>query len=323
MSKIKYRYNPASLTYDKVELRFHHKLLRVLGFLSAVLFASFIIIVLAYTYIDSPKEKHLKREISQLELQYEILDSRLSEMDGVLAELQLRDDNIYRVIFEAEPIPGEIRKAGFGGVNKYKMLENYDNSELMVAATRNLDVITKQMYVQSKSYDEVMNLVKNKTDMLSSIPAIQPVANKDLRRMASGYGFRIDPIYKTRKMHQGMDFTANTGTEIYSTGDGKVIKVTSSRRGYGNHVMIDHGFGYVTLYGHMSKFNVRNGQKVNRGDVIGYVGNTGKSVGPHLHYEVRKNGRAINPVNFYFNDLSPDEFEEMIELSSQANQSFD
>ena len=198
MARTKYRYNPATLTYEKVELRFHHKLLRVIGFLSAVLFASFIIIVLAYTYIDSPKEKHLKREITQLELQYEILNTRLKEMDGVLAELQMRDDNIYRVIFEAEPIPGEIRKAGFGGVNKYQMLENYDNSELMVAATKNLDVITKQMYVQSKSYDEVMSLVKNKTEMLASIPAIQPVANKDLKRVASGYGFRIDPIYKTR-----------------------------------------------------------------------------------------------------------------------------
>jgi murein DD-endopeptidase MepM/ murein hydrolase activator NlpD len=244
-------------------------------------------------------------------------------MDVVMGDLQERDDNIYRVIFEAEPISTDIRKAGYGGVNKYKALENYDYSGLMIETTKKLDRLAKQMYVQSKSYDELLKEVQNKNKLLASIPAIQPIANKRLRAMASGFGYRIHPIYKTSKLHTGMDFSAPVGTPIYATGDGVVVTADAEGRGYGNHVVINHGYGYRTLYGHMSRIKARRGQTVKRGEVIGYVGNTGTSTAPHLHYEVLKNNKPINPINFYYNDLSPQEYELMLEMSSRANQSFD
>ena len=254
---------------------------------------------------------------------YQKFESKLLDIETVLDDIQKRDDNIYREIFEANPIPTEIRKAGFGGVNKYKYLEGFSNIEFLKELDNKFDVLKKQLYVQSKSFDQIIELTKDKNKMLSSIPAIQPLSNKDLSRMASGFGYRIDPIYKTRKFHAGMDFSAKTGTPIYATGDGKVFKVSKSKRGYGNHVVIDHGYGYKTLYAHMSKTAVKRNQKVSRGDVIGFVGNTGKSVAPHLHYEVHKDGKKINPVNFYYNDLNAEEYERMIEISSRSNQSFD
>ena len=229
-------------------------------------------------------------------------------MAAVLDDIESRDDNIYRVIFEAEPIAENIRKAGFGGINRYKKLEGFKSSELMKESSNKMDKILKQLYIQSKSFDEVMDMAMKKKEMLASIPAIQPVSNKDLKRMASGYGYRIDPHYKTRAFHAGMDFTAPRGTPIYATGDGVVTRADRKAKGYGNHVRIDHGYGYVTLYAHMYKIKVRPGQKVKRGDIIGLVGNTGKSVGPHCHYEVRKNGKPLNPVHFYFNDLTPEQY---------------
>lgn len=274
-------------------------------------------------FIDSPKEKLLKQENSQLKAQYELLNKRMEQVAVVLEDIQRRDDDIYRVIFEAEPIPKEIREAGFGGVNRYKKLEGYRNSDLIIESARKIDQIAKQLYIQSKSYDEVYQMAIQKEKMLASIPAIQPVSNKELKRMASGYGIRMHPIYKRRKMHTGMDFSAESGTEIYATGDGKVVNVTRSRRGYGNHVIIDHGYGYQTLYAHMSKFNVRRGDEIKRGQVIGYIGSTGTSVAPHLHYEVHRNGEKVNPINYYFNDLTPEEYEKMIEFASQPTQSFD
>ena len=323
MSEAKYRYNPATLSYEKIEYGFIYKLKRLLSFTAIGLIFAAIIIFLAYTFIDSPKEKLLKREIDQLALQYEILNNRLDQTSIVLDDLQERDDNIYRVIFEAEPIPSAIRKAGFGGINRYEKLQGFDHSNLIIEITKQVDKISKQLYIQSKSFDDVFGMAKNKSEMLAAIPAIQPIANKNLTRVASGFGYRIDPVYKTKKMHAGMDFTAPKGTEIYTTGNGTVVGIKKSKRGYGNHVTIDHGYGYKTLYAHMNKILVRHGQKVKRGEVIGYVGNTGKSLGPHLHYEVIKNGRKINPVNFYFNDLTPEEYEKMIELASRVNQSFD
>tara|TARA_X000001036_G_C20671654_1_gene802704 strand:- start:1732 stop:2577 length:846 start_codon:yes stop_codon:yes gene_type:complete len=280
-------------------------------------------VIIFFQFFDSPKEKILNREIKQLSTQYNVVQNKLNQVELVLDDIQHRDDNIYRIIFEADPIPKSIRKAGYGGVNRYKDLTGYNNSELIISTANKIDQITKQLYIQSKSFDEIIELAKNKKDMLAAIPAIQPVSNKDLSRMASGYGYRIHPIYKTKKLHAGMDFSAKTGTPIYATGDGKIIKVKRSRRGHGNHVIIDHGFGYKTLYAHMSKYTVKRGQKVNRGDIIGYVGNTGMSTAPHLHYEVHKNGKKINPVNFYYNDLTPEQYEKMLEISSQNNQSFD
>lgn len=323
MSKVKYRFNTRTLSYERVEITTKVKILRVLSFLLASTVFGILFFFLVNNYIDSPKEKMLKREKNQLLSQYELLNKRMDQVNEVLEDIQRRDDEIYRVIFEAEPIADNIRKAGFGGVNRYKQLEGFKNSELIVESALKLDQISKQLYIQSKSYDEVYKMATSKEKMLASIPAIQPVANKDLKRMASGYGMRMHPIYKRRKMHTGMDFSAEQGTEIYATGDGVVAEVENSRRGYGNHVVLSHGYGYKTLYAHMTQYIVRRGEKVKRGQIIGYVGNTGTSVAPHLHYEVIKNGEKVNPVNFYFNDLTPEEYEKMIEFSSTPTQSFD
>ncbi|HIE72959.1 MAG TPA: M23 family metallopeptidase [Flavobacteriales bacterium] len=323
MAKIKYYYDTKTLSYKRIELNTFDKFKRSLGFLSASTVVGLIMVIVFFQFFDSPKEKRLKSEIENLVLQYDILSKKMTQIDLVLDDIQHRDDNIYRVIFEADPIPSSIRKAGFGGVNRYKDIRNFSNAELVIEAAKKADKLSKQLYIQSKSFDEVIDLAKNKANMLASIPAIQPIANKDLGRVASGYGYRIHPIYKTRKLHTGMDFTAPQGTPIYATGDGKIAKVRRSRRGYGNHVIVDHGYGYQTLYAHMTKYIVYRGQKVKRGEIIGYVGSTGTSVAPHLHYEVIKNKRKINPVNYYYNDLSPEEYDKMLEISSQNNQSFD
>jgi murein DD-endopeptidase MepM/ murein hydrolase activator NlpD len=323
LARIKYRFNTKTLSYEKIEADWKQRSLKISTFLVASLFAGFIFFFIGAKYFDSPKEKLLKQENSQLKAQYDILNKRMSQAEEVLADVQKRDDDIYRVILEAEPIPKEIRTAGFGGVNRYKKLQGLKNSELIVESSKKLDQITKQLYIQSKSYDDVIEMAMAKEKMIASIPAIQPVSNSDLRRMASGYGMRMHPIYKRMKMHTGMDFSAERGTEIYATGAGKVVHAETSRRGYGNNIVIDHGYGYKTLYAHMSSFNVREGHEITRGQTIGYVGNTGTSVAPHLHYEVWKDDRKVNPVNFYFNDLTPAEYERMIEFSSQQTQSFD
>ena len=323
MAKVKYYYDTKTLRYKRIELSGLNKLKRMFYFLMGSAFLGLVMVLVFFQFFDSPKEKILNREIKQLTTQYEIVQDKLQQVELVLDDIQQRDDNIYRVIFEADPIPRSIRKAGYGGVNRYQDLTGYNNAELVISTTKKIDQITKQLYIQSKSFDDIIELAKNKADMLASIPAIQPVANKDLSRMASGYGPRIHPIYKTQKFHAGMDFSAKTGTPIYATGDGKISKVRRSRRGYGNHVIINHGYGYKTLYAHMKKYIVNRGETVNRGDLIGYVGSTGTSVAPHLHYEVHKDGKKINPVNFYYNDLNADEYEKMLEISSQNNQSFD
>lgn len=323
MKKVKYIYNKQTLHFEKFTLKWYVYVFRFLGFISLSLVFAGIILLLAYRYVDSPKEKQLKREIAQLQFQYDILDQKLNNMVSVLEGLEERDDNIYRVIFEAEAIPAGVRNSGTGGSYKYKGLENYANSELMISLASKVDKVAKMMYIQSKSYDELNKLIKEKEKMLASIPAIQPVSNKDLTRFASGFGMRVHPIYKTSMMHWGCDFTTPVGAEIHCTGNGKVVDVKYEKRGYGYHVIVNHGYGYQTIYAHMSKIAVKQGQVVNRGDVLGYVGNTGTSTGPHLHYEIVKNGNKINPINFFFNDLTPEEYDRMIEISSANNQSFD
>ncbi|HBH06641.1 MAG TPA: peptidase M23 [Flavobacteriales bacterium] len=323
MAKSKYRYNSQTLAYERAELSFKQRLFKFLSYISTGLVFATVFIVLFFLLVDSPKEKRLKRELAQKDLQFKLMSERIDQMNKVLTNIQDRDDNVYRVIFEAEPIPENIRKAGFGGVNRYEDIENIGNSEVILETSQKLDVLAKQMYIQSKSLDEVFEMAKNKEKMLASIPAIMPVAGKDLTRVASGYGMRFHPILKYRRMHTGMDFTAPTGSDIHSTGNGVVEKAERSKRGYGKHVIIDHGYGYKTLYAHMSKILVRPGQKIKRGDIIGHVGNTGLSAAPHLHYEVIKDRKKINPVNFYSNDLTPAEYEEMLIISSQSNQSFD
>jgi murein DD-endopeptidase MepM/ murein hydrolase activator NlpD len=323
MAKVKYYYDTDTLSYRKIEVKKSDYYKRsIIGVLAVVLIAFFGFIAFSQ-FLMSPNERSQKRELDNLKLHFEIIEKRLAESSNVLAQLQERDNTIYRVYFEANPIPDEQRKAGFGGVNRYKYIDGFDNSAMIEKVTRELDILSKQMVVQSKSLDEIVVLAKNKKEMLASIPAIQPVANKELKRMASGYGYRIHPIYKTRKFHWGMDFSAPRGTPVYATGNGKIEKVKRSRRGYGNQVKIDHGFGYKTFYAHLEKYTVRKNQKVKRGDLIGYVGTSGTSTAPHLHYEVIKGNRKLNPVYFYFSDLTPEEYDRMLELASQENQSLD
>jgi len=247
----------------------------------------------------------------------------MGNVEQILDNLQETDDNLYRTIFGAEPIASTWRKGGAGGVNRYKALEGYNNSDLVIETASRLDRIRRKIYVQLKSFDDLVILAKEKEDMLRCIPAILPVSNRDLTRTASGYGLRIHPYYKISRFHYGMDFTAPMGTDVYATGDGVITDVVSDRRGLGNHIVIDHGFGYTSVYAHLERFNVRKGQKVSRGDVIAFVGNTGMSLAAHLHYEIKINGVNVDPVNYYFNDLSAEEYEKMIEIASRTGQSFD
>lgn len=323
MAKTKYIFNDMSLSYEEAKTTPMQRFFRTLLFLITALAFSFGIIFMSYTFFESPKERILKSEVSQYELQYQIMNDRLNNLQRLVDEMADRDDNIYRIIFEAEPIPKTVRQAGYGGVDRYAKLEGYNNSELLIETAKKLDNIASELYVQSKSFDEVYEMARNKEKMLTCIPAIQPVNNKELKRLSSHYGYRIDPIYKIRKFHAGVDFSAPRGTPIYATGAGKVVRTRRSRRGYGNTVTVDHGYGYVTFYAHINEIKVKKGDEVARGQIIATVGNTGKSTAPHLHYEVRKNRRTVNPIYYFFNDLSPDEFETLLSLSKIPNQSMD
>jgi murein DD-endopeptidase MepM/ murein hydrolase activator NlpD len=323
MTPTKYKFDPDSLSFDKIRLGIKALLLRILAyFIGSLIFALIYWIIFA-SFFDSPKEKALKREVEQMTIQYDLIHREMSNVENVLEDLQKTDDNLYRTIFEAEPIPSEQREGGIGGVNRYEALEGYNNSNLVIETATRLDKIRKKVYVQSKSYDELIKMAGNKGDMLKSVPAIIPISNKDLTRTASGFGWRIHPYYKISKFHYGMDFTAPAGTDVYATGNGVVVDVSSSQRGLGKHITIDHGFGYTSTYAHLSNFNVRVGQRVQRGDIIGYVGSTGMSVANHLHYEIKLNGINVDPVNYYFEDLSSAEYEKMIEIASKTGQSFD
>ena len=323
MKNPKYKFNPESLSFDRIRLGVTDILLRTLAILIGSVMIAVVFNFLYGLFFDTPKEKALKREIEQLSLQYDIIHREMANLDKVIEHLQETDDNLYRTIFGAEPIQPTQRQAGIGGVNRYDELEGYDNSRLVVETAKRLDGIKKKIYIQSKSFDELILLSREKEDMLSSIPAIIPISSKDLTRIASGFGLRIHPIYKISKFHAGMDFTAPLGTEVYSSGDGTIESVNSGLRGMGNYIVINHGFGYSSLYAHLDSFSVKPGQKVHRGDVIGYVGNTGLSIAPHLHYEIKLNGQNVDPVNYFFNDLSAAEYEKMIEIASKTGQSFD
>jgi murein DD-endopeptidase MepM/ murein hydrolase activator NlpD len=323
MGKVKYYYDKESLSYRKIERKKRTTFTYASLFLLATAFFAFIFVFIAGQYLESPKERALKRELANMKLQFELLNKKMEHAETVLNHVADRDNNIYRVYFEANPIPEEQRKAGFGGINRYKNLEGFDNSKLIIETNKRLDILQKQIVVQSKSLDEIANLAEEKEKLLAAIPAIQPVSNEDLTRMASGYGMRSDPFTKVRKMHWGMDFTAPRGTPIYASGDGKVIRADSRASGYGKHIRIDHGFGYISLYAHLYKYNVRKNQKVKRGDLIGFVGSTGRSQAPHLHYEISKDGKRINPINFYYGSLTAEEFNKLLEHASLENQSLD
>jgi len=323
MAKIRYQFNTKSLKIEKVQVTIKERLKRLAGSMAFGLVFGVVVIVLAYNFMSSPREKVLQNELEQYKLQYKIMNDRLDKVQKVLADVQDRDDNIYRVIFEAEPIPSEVRKAGFGGVDRYEHLEGLANSAIVVNTAKRLDQITSQLVVQSKSYDDVFKLAKNKEKLIASIPAIQPVDFHDLRRIGSLYGYRTDPFYKVVKFHEGIDFTAAVGTPIYATGDGVITEAEYNSGGYGNKIIINHGYSYETVYAHLSKIKVKVGQKVKRGEVIGLMGNTGKSTAPHLHYEVHKAGTPMNPIYFFFNDITPSEYAAMLELSSKPSQTLD
>ena len=323
MGKEKYFFNHLTLTFERAKRPIKKQLGRFILFLAGVAVFATLVLFVAYSFFDSPKEKILLRELAQMKFQYEVLDDRMDHVVAVMNDIQDRDDNIYRVIFESEPIPSAVRQAGFGGVNRYAKLEGFQNSDILIATTEKIDKITSQLVVQSKSFDEVFEMSKNKAKFLSSMPAIQPVSNKDLRRLSSFFGYRMDPFYKVMKHHEGVDFSAPLGTDIYATGDGVVVEVGGSKRGYGNSVMIDHGFGYSTFYAHCSKIIVKRGQQIKRGQIIAKVGNTGKSTAPHLHYEVHKNNKPIDPINYFFSDITPEEYELMLERSQLPSQTLD
>ena len=325
MSKVKYYYDSENLAYRRINNLKRRKFgMIALFLLSAALFGLLSFILLLNTsFLETPKDKFLTRELDVLKIQYSILNKKMDQVDDVIGSIEDRDNNLYRVYFNTSPIPEEQRKAGFGGVNRYKELAGFDNSELVLNTTKRVDVLSKRLVIQSKSLDEILKLAKEKSKLLAAIPAIQPVRNENLRRVASGFGYRSDPFTKIRKFHEGMDFSAKKGTPIFATGDGVVARADNSASGFGNHIVIRHGFGYETLYGHLSKYKSRVGQRVNRGDIIGYVGSTGRSQAPHLHYEVHKNGEVVNPLNFYYGNISAAEYVAISKIANQENQSLD
>lgn len=325
MSKVKYYYDPENLAYKRIKSQKAKKISYIALFiLSSALFGFLCFVALInISYFETPKDRLQTREIENLKFRYSILDSKMDQIEKVIENIEYRDNNLYRVYFNTAPIPDEQRKAGFGGINRYNDLEGYNNSALVINTTKRVDMLSKRLVIQSKSLDEVLKLAATKEKMLAAIPAIQPVKNEDLKRMASGYGYRIDPFTKIKKFHSGMDFSAKEGTEIYATGDGIVARADNTATGYGDHIVINHGFGYETLYAHLSNYKVRVGQHVKRGDIIGLIGNTGRSQGSHLHYEVHKNGEVINPIHFYYGNISAAEYHIISKLASQENQSLD
>ncbi|MBK6730341.1 MAG: M23 family metallopeptidase [Bacteroidetes bacterium] len=323
MKKIKYFYNPATLRFEKLEISNWSIVLRVFGWICTALVFAGAIVFLAYTYMDSPKERYLKNQLDGMELEFSLLDNRLDTMAIILDEIEHRDDNIYRTIFEADPISRNDRLAGIGGSERFKRMDRLDNSALLKNTASKLELMRRKMVVQSKSFDEISKLVQLKEEILMATPAIQPVSNKDLDRISSGFGYRIHPIYKVLRLHEGIDFTAPRGTEIYATANGVVEFASPSASGYGNELVINHGFGYKSRYAHLNGFNVRKGQSVKRGELIGYIGNTGLSTAPHLHYEIEKDGIKLDPINFFYNDLTPEEYLKLIQIANQPNQSYD
>ena len=325
MKRVKFYYDAEKLAFKQIVTKNSTKIGYVMLFLLAsALFGFLGVFILSNTnFFETPKSKLQARELEIMKLNYNLLNGKIALMDEALAAIEERDNTIYRVYFNSDPISDEVRRAGLGGKNRYKDLEDFNTSDLIIGSTKKVDEIMKALAVQSVSLDEITKLAKRKALLLKSIPAIQPVKNEELKQMASGFGYRSDPFTKIRKLHKGMDFSAKSGTPIYATGDGIVKKADAKVSGFGNHIEINHGYGYLTLYAHLSKYKVRAGQKVKRGDIIGYVGSTGRSEAPHLHYEVHKNGEVVNPLNFYYGSISAKEYVLITKLANQENQSLD
>ena len=323
MKKIKYYYNTNTLRYEKLETPLRVKLLRVLGFLSASIVTDIIIVSIAYKFFPSATEKTLQRQNEALRQNYLVLDEQTKKIQKKMSELETRDNEVYRAIFEANPIPDSARAKELEQQKEFQLVQSMNQYDLESSIINTLNNLNRRIAVQEASYGQIDKFIKNKEDLLACTPAIQPLSNKDLKRIASGFGHRIDPVYKTIKFHAGLDFTAPQGTPIYASANGTVKIAAHLGTGYGNHVVINHGYGYETLYGHMYRIKARPGQRVRRGEIIGYVGSTGKSTGPHCHYEVHKNGRPMDPVYFFYNDLTPEQFDRILKMASVSNQSFD
>jgi len=323
MKKIKYYYNTSSLRYEKLETPLQVRLLRIFGFIAAAFVTAALISFAAFRFIGSPNEKILKAQNENLRYRYKELNDRAKSIQEQMQDLEKRDNNVYRSIFEANPIPDSARASALEKQLEIISVENLRDNELVSSIISTLNNLSSRIAVQKNSYIEIDGLLKNKERLLSHTPAIQPVSNKDLSRVASGFGYRIDPVYKTAKFHAGLDFAAPQGTPIYATAEGTVSTGGNTGDGFGNHVIINHGYGYETLFGHMVRVKVRAGQTVKRGQVIGWVGSTGKSTGPHCHYEVHKNGEKMDPVYFFYNDLSPEQFDRLLKKAAASNQSFD
>ncbi|MBU2019133.1 MAG: M23 family metallopeptidase [Bacteroidetes bacterium] len=323
MSKQKYKYNPKSLAYEEVSYSWWMKIVRSLLVVAPSLLFGLVFAFLFTRQMSSPKERILKNEIKIYEEQMARMNQDMELVNRVLDDIEKRDEDLYRAALYADKFPEELRRMGTGGSDKYAELQGLTNGELLMQTADGLDNIERRLNAQSLSFKELLDLAKNKEKVLASIPAIQPVRNTDLKRMASGYGWRIDPIYKTSKFHSGMDFTADIGTEVYCTGDGVIEALERNGWGYGNCIVVNHGYGYKTRYAHLSSFKVKAGQKVKRGDLIGLVGSTGKSTGPHLHYEVEKNGGKLNPIHYYHSDLSPEQYERLLKMSENSFKAFD
>lgn len=323
MARIKYYYDTETCKYERIKTSTGDIVLNTLGILSLTVAMAVGLLILYSSYFESPKELILKNEVKELEFYYENLEAEVERLHKQLSNMEYRDDNIYRVVLGAEPIDKSIREAGVGGTDRYEDIrdKNIIHEDIIVKLNESVDNLRRKIYIESKSQDDVVDLAESKEKLFAAIPAIQPVANKQLIALASGFGLRIHPIYKVKKMHTGIDFAAAIGTPIYATADGVIDKLDVSFSGYGKMLEVDHGFGYRTRYAHMHGFAVRQGQKVKRGDLIGYVGDTGLSTAPHLHYEVFVNGIHANPVHYFFNDLNPAEYEKIIELASIENQS--
>lgn len=319
----KYHFNPQTLCFEPKTKKRSKSVMLILGFLVFFVIVSIAFSTLFVSHFETPEVKSLRKENQQLLSQYNFLNSKLTQLETVLEELQVRDDNIYRVVLGKNPIPEDVRKAGFGGDNRYASLEQFSDAEIVLNTSKKIDEISKQAYIQAKSYEEVLNIALKKDREMACTPAIMPIANKDLDHTSSGWGMRIHPIYKVKMFHWGIDFVAPKGTKVYATGDGIVKETPSLRDGHGKHVVIDHGFGYSTLYAHLSGFNVKPGDKVKRGQVIGFIGSTGTSTAPHLHYEVNKDGRNVDPKHYFFKDLTPEQFAQLVARSSNNGQSFD
>lgn len=313
--KKKYHLNPETLTIERIDHTVGYVVRKGLTYVVLGILFGIAFFFLFFSFFPSPREKKVVRERDALNTQYTMLSKQLDQMQLVLSDLQQRDDNLYRVLFQAEPIPLSVRLGAAYPLDYYDSIMQMTNSQLAAEIVRKTNLIEKELYVQAKSYEDILELAKTREIRMENLPAIQPVLNKDLKRVASGYGYRMDPVYHTPRFHSGMDFTAPVGTDVYATGNGQIIFV-GWKQGYGNTVVLSHGFDYTTLYAHLSKPLVKVGQRVRRGDIIALVGNSGKSTGPHLHYEVRLRDKPVDPRNFYFQDLSPEDYDRMVQLSN-------